>query len=88
MSYVGSAVYLSCAITSLVCTLLLFRNIRKGATDLVMWSALCFLALTAANILLFVDLVFVPNFDLSLWRTVIAFSGGTLLLFGLIRSTT
>jgi hypothetical protein len=82
------AVYLLCAITSLVCTVLLFRSMGKGGTDLIMWSALCFLALTGANILLFVDLVMVPNFDLSLWRTAIVFSGGSLLLFGLIRSST
>jgi hypothetical protein len=85
MSYL---VYLLCALTSLVCTVLLFRNRRKGSTDLVMWSALCFLALTAGNILLFVDLVVMPNFDLSLWRTTIVFLGGSLLLFGLIRSST
>jgi len=85
MSYV---VYLLCAITSFVCTVLLFRNMRKGVTELIMWSALCFLALTLGNILLFVDLVFMPNFDLSLWRTAIVFSGGSLLLFGLIRSST
>jgi hypothetical protein len=53
-----------------------------------MWSALCFLALTAGNILLFIDLVVVPKFDLSLLRTAIVFSGGSLLLYGLIRSST
>jgi hypothetical protein len=80
-------VYLLCATTSLGCTVLLFRSVRKGGADLVMWSALCFLALTIANVLLFIDLVFIPNIDLSLWRTGITFLGGSLLLFGLIRSS-
>lgn len=85
MSYL---VYLLCAITSLACTVLLFRSARRGVSQLIMWTALCFLALTLANVLLFVDLVVVPQFDLSIWRTAITFCGASLLLFGLIRSST
>lgn len=84
MSY---AVSILCAITSLVCTVLLLRSVRKGASPLIGWTAVCFLALTVANILLFVDLVLVPQVDLSVWRTGVSFAGGSLLLFGLIRSS-
>jgi hypothetical protein len=85
MSYI---VYLLCATTSLGCTILLFRSLRKGRSKLIMWSAMCFLGLTIANVLLVIDLVVTPNIDLSLWRTVITFVGASLLLFGLIRSST
>lgn len=85
MSYIVSVL---CAITSLVCTMLLFRSARKGASPLIVWTAICFLALTVGNVLLFVDLVLVPGVDLSVWRTWVSFVGGSLLLFGLIRSST
>jgi hypothetical protein len=85
MSYV---VYLLCALTSLGCTVLLFRSVRKDRSELVMWSAFCFLGLTLANVLLFIDLVVVPNIDLSSWRTAITLLGASSLLFGLIRSST
>jgi hypothetical protein len=84
MSYL---VYLSCALTSLGCTALLFRSARTVRSGLVIWCALCFLGLTFANILLFIDVIMVPNVDLSLWRTGITLLGASLLLFGLIRSS-
>jgi hypothetical protein len=85
MSYL---VYLLCAITSFVCTLLLFRNVRKARSELIMWSALCFLCFTLANVLLFIDLALVPQIDFSAWRAGMMLIGASMLLFGLIRSHT
>ena len=82
------AVYILCAATSAVCAVLLLRRCCAARNPLVFWAALCFLALTAANVLLFVDLVVVPHIDLATWRNLITFVGGSLLLYGLIRNET
>jgi hypothetical protein len=37
-----------------------------------MWSSLCFVGLAINNVLLFVDLVFLPNVDLSVVRSITA----------------
>ena len=84
----SQAVYILCALTSAVCTVLLFRRYFESKNELVFWSSICFLALTFANILLFIDLVIVPHIDLAVWRNAITFIGGSVLLYGLIRSET
>jgi Family of unknown function (DUF5985) len=81
------AVYILCALTSLACAVLLLRSYLKTRTRLLLWSSLCFIALAVNNVLLFVDLVVVPNIDLSLWRHVTTLCGLSLLLYGLIWDT-
>ena len=80
----AEAVYVLCAATSLACAVLLWRGYRRSKARLLMWSSLCFFALAANNVLLFVDLVLLPNTDLSLARTISALIGLSLLLYGLI----
>ncbi len=80
----AEAVYLLCAVTSVVCAALLVRNYRTQRTRLVMWSALCFVGLAINNILMFVDLVLVPEIDMSLLRSATALIAVTLLLIGLL----
>jgi hypothetical protein len=77
-------VYLLCAATAGICGGLLFRGFRRSGTRLLLWCGLFFLSLTAENIILFVDLVLVPNTDLFPVRTSIALIGVTCLLIGLI----
>lgn len=81
---IGSFVYLLCALTASACALLLFRGYRRSSARLLLWSALCFAGLTAQRALLFVDLVVVPEHDLSVWRNAIGFGALCMLLFGLI----
>lgn len=80
----AEAVYVMCAVTSLFCAVLLFRTYRRQHTRLLMWSTLCFVGLALNNILLFVDLVLVPEIDLSLFRNGTALAGLALLLIGLL----
>lgn len=80
----AEAVYLLCALTSLFCTVLLWRSYRRARTRLLMWSTLCFVGLAINNILLFVDLVLVPGVDLSFVRTGIAYAAIALLVIGLV----
>ena len=81
-------VYLLCALTSLACAVLLLRRYRRRKVRLLFWSGLAFLALALSNIVLFVDLILVPNMDLSLWRNALTLSGLVLLLYGLIGTST
>jgi drug/metabolite transporter superfamily protein YnfA len=77
-------VYILCALTSVLCAVLLLRASRRTPTRLLFWSGNSFICLALANVLLFVDLVMVPNYDLLLLRNVITLSGVVMLLYGLI----
>jgi hypothetical protein len=83
----AEAVYILCAITSLVCAWLLWRRYRASRTGLLMWSGLCFLGLAINNCLLFVDLVVVPEADFSALRHLTALSALIVFVYGLVVDT-
>ncbi|WP_438024978.1 DUF5985 family protein [Sorangium sp. So ce233] len=80
----AAAVYILCALTSIACAVLLLRGYAQRKVRLLLWSGLCFAALGANNILLFVDLVVIRSIDLSSLRHLTALIGLALLLYGLI----
>ncbi len=80
----AEAVYVLCALTSIVCAGLLIRNYRRQRTRLVMWSMLCFVGLAFNNILMFIDLLIVPEIDMALARSGTALCAFVLLLIGLL----
>ena len=80
----AETVYLFCALTSMLCAALLFRGYRATRMRLLLWSSLCFVCLTANSILLFVDFVILPPWDMALWRGLLALLGLMVLLFGLV----
>ena len=80
----AEAVYLLCAVTSVVCAVMLYKGYRDNRTPLLFWSSLCFAGLALNNIVTFFDLVIVLNTDLSLWRSGIAVTAMAVLLYGLI----
>jgi hypothetical protein len=80
----AEAVYLLCALVSVVCAVMLLNGYRANRTALLFWSSLCFIGLAANNVLLFVDLVIAPEVDLSLLRAWVALLAMMLLLYGLI----
>ena len=85
---ISSIVYLLCAVTSVVCTCLLFFNYRRSRTQLLFWSAICFLGLSLNNILLFVDLVLTASTtDLSALRALPAALGLSALVSGFAWDT-
>ena len=77
-------VYALCAITSVMCAVLLLRGYSSSRVRLLFWASLCFFGFALNNILLFVDLILLPQVDLFLWRTMPALVGVTLFLYGLI----
>jgi hypothetical protein len=80
-----AAVFLLCAATSLLCAALLFRGYARNGTRLLLWSALCFAALTLDNALLFVDVNLLgPDYRLEIARRIIALCGLGALIYGLV----
>jgi hypothetical protein len=84
MATVNFILTLLAALTSLTCTVLLFRAYAANGVRLLLWSALCFVCLTANNMLLFFDLVVLPDLDLRVYRLVAALAGILFLLYGFI----
>jgi len=80
----SSIVYILCALTALACSALLLRGYYRSKARLLLWAGLCFGMLSLNNALVFVDVVSVPEIDLSLWRTLPALIGVFLLIYGLI----
>jgi hypothetical protein len=80
----GPAVYILSALIRASCALLLLRGYWRTKQRLLLWSGLCFFALTLSSVLLFLDLVMFPQVDLYLWRLLVAATGMLLLLYGLI----
>jgi hypothetical protein len=77
-------VYLLCMLASIVCLLLLARAYRRTRSTLLLWSAVCFVGLALNNLLLVVDLLVLPQYDLSIPRLVASFVGVTTLLAALV----
>jgi hypothetical protein len=80
----AAAVYLLCAATSIVCAVLLIRAYRRSGARLLFWSSVCFIGLAANNVLLFVDLIVVPDIDLRPLRDATALGALSVMLFALI----
>ena len=69
--------------------MLLFRSYLESRLRILLWSALCFVCLTANNVLLFVDLVMLPDGGRPAGRaaTPRRWSGMLFLLYGFIRES-
>ena len=81
----AALIYGLCALTSIICFVLLFRSWRSSGARLLFWSALCFGALSVNNVLLVLDRVVLPaEVDLSYARLAAALIAVLLLLFGLV----
>lgn len=79
-------VYILCGIMSIACALMLIRQYRRAPSHLLFWSFLCFVGLAFNNTILVVDMIMLPDVDISgpFWRNLLAAISGSLLLFGLI----
>ena len=78
------AVYFLCALTSVVCTILLLKAHRTTHSSILFWSGLCFIALALNNLFLLGDLVFAPEIDFAIPRNLCGALGVGLLLYGLL----
>lgn len=81
----AEGVYVLCALTSVLCAGLLLRGYRRNRRmSLLFWSSLCFAGLAVNNVLLYLDLVVLPDVLLSPWRTAAALFSMAVLIFGLV----
>jgi hydrogenase/urease accessory protein HupE len=69
---------------SSVCMVLLIRGYRRSRSRLLLWCALCFVGLALNNLLLVIDLLLLPDTDLSLLRTVVHLGALGVLIYGFI----
>jgi hypothetical protein len=83
----ASSVYMLGSLICLLCAVLLIRRYAQVRERLLLWSGLCFAGLTVSNLLIFVDLVLMPETDLYTYRLVVAAIAMMLLLYGLIWET-
>jgi hypothetical protein len=77
-------VYILCAATSFLCAFMLLRGYARSGVRLLFWSGLCFVGLTFDNIVLYLDVIVIPQIDISALRRVPGFIGLVLLIFGLV----
>jgi hypothetical protein len=77
-------IYSLCALTALLCAVLLFKGYRRSRYKLLLWSSLCFSGLTLNNLLLVADKIILPDVDLSILRSATAAASMMVLLYGLI----
>jgi hypothetical protein len=80
----AEAVYLLGVAVTLCCAVLLARAYAVVRKRLLLWSAVCFVGLAISNLLVFIDLVVLPNVDLYRWRLITATAAMLMLVFGLI----
>jgi hypothetical protein len=81
-------VYILCALTCGSCAFLLLRHFKRSRSKLLFWSGICFVCLALSNVILFVDLVVLPDIDLGVYRGLTTLVGLGVLLYGLITETT
>ena len=87
MITVNLVLYFLAVLTSGACMVLLFRAYASSGIRLLLWSGLCFVALTVNNVLLFLDLVLLPDIDLRAYRLAANLIGVLLLLYAFIWET-
>lgn len=83
----AGTIYALCALTAALCAVLLLQSYARGKYRLLLWSGLCFVGLTINNLLLVIDKLFVPQMDLSVWRSTVALLAMCVLLYGLVWDT-
>jgi hypothetical protein len=83
----ATLVYALCALTSVLCAVLLLRGYLMSGVRLLLWAGLCFVGLALNNVLLFVDLGLMPGIDLTTWRSMPTLIGLSLLIYGLVWET-
>ena len=65
-------IYTLCALTGLACAILLLRSYQKTRVNLLLWSGLCFVGLTASNVILVLDRIVYPGKRLMFHNTAFA----------------
>lgn len=83
-------IFALCALMSVTCTGMLLRGYLRERSHMLLWSSLCFALLALTNIVLFVDVVMLPEIDFngSIWRNLLSATAASLLVLGLVWELT
>ncbi len=84
MSEWAAVVYILCLASSATCAVLLVRSYAAGRNRLLLWSAICFLLLAVNNLAVVIDILLLPDLDLSEIRILTSLGGVGALLYGFI----
>jgi len=84
---IAQTIYALCGLMSLLVTWTLIRQFKRTRSRLLLWASICFLGLALNNVILFVDYIIFPEFDLVILRNVSAFLGISALIYGFIWDT-
>jgi hypothetical protein len=81
----AEAVYILCALTGFACAVLLGRAYVKNPSRFLLFSSVCFAALTINSVLLVIDRIILPQqVDLRAWRIGVAATGLGVMLWSFI----
>jgi uncharacterized protein DUF5985 len=81
---VEAVIYLLCFFSSGLCAYLLNRSFSRSRERLLLWSAICFALLSVNNLLVFIDIILLPEIDLTLLRSLASLAAVATLLYGFI----
>jgi hypothetical protein len=81
---VSAVIYGLCALTALICAVLLLRAYASTRSRPLFWSGLCFAGLTVSNVLLVLDRIVLPFVDLTTPRLLVGLVALLLLIYGLV----
>lgn len=84
---IAATVYILCSLTSILCTVLLWKKYRSSGVRLLFWSGICFLLLVVNNIFLVIDLAIIREIDFSLARVISSLLGACILIWAFIWDT-
>ena len=91
ISFIGSPletiIYLLCVVAGLLCAFLLARAYTRGRTRLLIWSSICFAMLALNNLVVAIDVLLLPEVDLTIPGAVTALLAVAVLLYGFIWET-
>lgn len=77
-------VYGLCLLTSAACAALLIRTWLRSRQPLLAWSAACFTLLALNNLMVVLDMVVLPHFDLSAARVATSLAAVSVLIYGFV----
>jgi hypothetical protein len=80
----AAVLYILALATSTGCAALLVRSYMRHRTRLLLWSAACFLFLALNNLAVVIDILVLPDVDLTIPRILASLIGVSLLLCGFI----
>jgi hypothetical protein len=82
--HLEAAIYLLCFFSSSLCTYLLARSFSRTRERLLLWSGICFVLLSLNNLLVFIDIILLPEIDLTAARSLTSLAAVCTLLYGFV----